>query len=117
MIVSWVPKIKLKLTTREEDRIIVTRFTFHRVTFDYNDILCVKIQTSSYCFHKMQRIYNIYMLIIVSVEEFKRFCRTVWEECPHQFVTIDLTSKKLEGKYRKNLDCFYLPGVNSHVYI
>ena len=51
----------------------------------------------------------------MSLEEFKRFCRTVWEDGLHQFVTIDLTSKKLEGKCRKNLDCFYVPGVNSNV--
>ena len=49
----------------------------------------------------------------MTLEEFKRFCRTVWENGPHQFVTIDLTSGKLAGKYRKNLDCFYLPGVFS----
>ena len=28
---------------------------------------------------------------------------------PHHFVTIDLTSNKWNGKYRKNLDCFYIP--------
>lgn len=49
----------------------------------------------------------------MSLDEFKQFCRTVWESAPHQFITIDLSSGKLEGKYRKNLDCFYLPGVNS----
>ena len=48
----------------------------------------------------------------MALEEFKRFCRTVWE-IKHQFVTIDLTSGKLGGKYRKNLDCFYLPGIDS----
>ena len=51
----------------------------------------------------------------MSLDEFKRFCRTVWESGPHQFVTIDLTSGKLGGKYRKNLDCFYLPGIDSEV--
>lgn len=63
----------------------------------------------------LQHIYADHCEGDMSLEEFKRFCRTVWEECPHQFVTIDLTSKRLEGKYRKNLDCFYLPGVNSNV--
>ena len=45
----------------------------------------------------------------MSLEEFKRFCRAVWEGRHHNFVTIDLTSGKLNGKYRRNLDCFYLP--------
>ena len=63
----------------------------------------------------LQHIYADHCEGDMSLEEFKRFCRTVWEDEPHQFVTIDLTSKKLEGKYRKNLDCFYLPGVISNV--
>ena len=49
----------------------------------------------------------------MTLDEFKRFCRTVWQSGSHQFVTIDLTSGKLHGKYRKNLDCFYLPGIDS----
>ena len=49
----------------------------------------------------------------MTLDEFKRFCRTVWQSGSHQFVTIDLTSGKLSGKYRKNLDCFYLPGIDS----
>ena len=65
----------------------------------------------------LQHIYADHCEGDMSLEEFKRFCRTVWEECPHQFVTIDLTSKKLAGKYRKNLDCFYLPSVDSQVYV
>ena len=59
----------------------------------------------------LQHIYADHCEGDMSLEEFKGFCRTVWEECPHQFVTIDLTSKKLEGKYRQNLHCFYLPEV------
>ena len=49
----------------------------------------------------------------MDIKEFKSFCRRVWESGPHHFVTIDLTSGKLDGKYRKNLDCFYLPGISS----
>ena len=63
----------------------------------------------------LQHIYADHCEGDMNLDEFKRFCRTVWEDGPHQFVTIDLTSKKLEGKYRKNLDCFYLPGVISNV--
>ena len=47
----------------------------------------------------------------MSLDEFKKFCRGVWTSAPHQFVAIDLTSDKLNGKYRKNLDCFYFPGL------
>ena len=42
-------------------------------------------------------------------EEFKKFCRNVWSGGKHNFITIDLTSDKMNGKYRKNLDSFYLP--------
>ena len=47
----------------------------------------------------------------MSLAEFKTFCRKVWHGDKHNFITIDLTSGKLNGKYRKNLDCFYLPGI------
>ncbi len=47
----------------------------------------------------------------MSIDEFKTFCRDVWTAAKHNFVTLDLTSNKLNGKYRKNLDCFYLPGI------
>ena len=46
----------------------------------------------------------------MSLDEFKKFCRKVWET-RHNFITIDLTSGKMGGKYRKNLDCFYLPSM------
>ena len=48
----------------------------------------------------------------MSIDEFNKFCRNVWSAAKHNFVTIDLTSGKLNGKYRKNLDCFYLPRVH-----
>ena len=38
----------------------------------------------------------------MSIEEFKKFCRRVWSTAKHNFVTIDLTSDKLNGKYRQN---------------
>ena len=44
--------------------------------------------------------------------EFREFCRKVWETDRYNFVTIDL-SEKLKGKYRRNLDCFYLPGIKN----
>ena len=45
----------------------------------------------------------------MTLNEFKSFCRDSWNSGKHNFVTIDLTSDKLNGKYRKNLDCFYFP--------
>ena len=48
----------------------------------------------------------------ITVEEFRNFCKNVWEERRHNFITIDLTSKTRNGKYRKNLDTFYLPNIN-----
>ena len=45
----------------------------------------------------------------MSIDEFKQFCRKVWNSGKHNFVTLDLTSTHLSGKYRKNLDSFYFP--------
>ena len=47
----------------------------------------------------------------MSLQEFKDYCRKVWNEGNHNFVTIDQTSGNLNSKYRKNLDCFYLPRI------
>lgn len=44
----------------------------------------------------------------IDIKEFKDFCHTVWSKRYH-FVTIDLTSSKLNGKYRRNFDTFYFP--------
>ena len=41
----------------------------------------------------------------------EEFCRRVWNTGKRNFVTIDLTSEKCSGKYRQNLDCFYLSGI------
>ena len=35
----------------------------------------------------------------MSLQEFKDYCRKLWSETNHNFVTIDLTSSKLNGKY------------------
>jgi len=52
----------------------------------------------------------------MSLDEFKTFCHRIWnadadatKEQTHDFVTIDLSSTKLNGRYRKNLDDFYFP--------
>ena len=44
----------------------------------------------------------------LTIEEFREFCQRIWEE-EYDFATIDLTSTKYSGKYRRNLDDFYFP--------
>ena len=44
----------------------------------------------------------------ISFQEFKELCDTIWAT-KFNFITIDLTSTPLNGKYRKNLDTFYIP--------
>ena len=44
----------------------------------------------------------------MTLNEFKSFCRKVWST-DHHFAVIDLTSEKSKGKYRMNLDTFYVP--------
>ena len=46
----------------------------------------------------------------MSLQEFKDYCRKVWNGASHNFITIGLTSGRLNRKYRKHLDCFSLPG-------
>ena len=49
----------------------------------------------------------------MTIGEFKKFCRDVWNGAGnYNFVTIDLTSDKMNGKYRRNFDCFYLPSMH-----
>ena len=45
----------------------------------------------------------------ISLSEFKRFCHEVWSNEKHNFVTVDLTSASMDGKYRRNLKRFYFP--------
>ena len=46
----------------------------------------------------------------IPLEEFRSFCKQVWKT-KHNFVTIDLTSSISNGKYRKNLNTFYIPNI------
>ena len=41
-------------------------------------------------------------------DEFKELCDTIWN-VKYNFLTIDLTSSPVNGKYRKNLESFYIP--------
>jgi hypothetical protein len=53
-------------------------------------------------------IYNDHASTDMSLDEFKYFCKWVWE-IPHGFLVIDLSSNKFRGKYRCGLDLFYIP--------
>ena len=46
----------------------------------------------------------------MSLGEFKNFCKKCWES-KHNFVTIDLSSEKYNGKYRMNFNMFYIPEI------
>ena len=50
----------------------------------------------------------------ISLLEFKQFCHEVCSE-KHNFVTIDLTSTPMNGKYRQNFKRFYFPTGNIHI--
>ena len=45
----------------------------------------------------------------MTLDEFKKFCVSIWNSAGYNSVVIDLTSSKMNGKYRKNLDQFYFP--------
>ena len=45
----------------------------------------------------------------VPFEKFKNFCTSVWDENKHNFVTIDPTRPWYCGKYRKNLNDYWIP--------
>ena len=46
----------------------------------------------------------------ISLSVFKQFCHGVWGAgAGHNFVTIDLTSTRMNGKYRQNFIRFYFP--------
>ena len=45
----------------------------------------------------------------LTFSDFRDFCSDVWNGGKHNFVTIDLTRPPYCGKYRKNLDDFWIP--------
>ena len=45
------------------------------------------------------------------IQEFKKFCNNVWLK-DYNFITIDLTKNKFNGKYSQNLDAMFLPQSN-----
>ena len=44
----------------------------------------------------------------IPFNEFKELCNLIWSQ-KYNFLTIDLTSAPFNGKYRKNLETFYIP--------
>ena len=81
-------------------------FRLPRQTIRENANLIILFQQDA---KNLSHIYADHCSSDMSKEEFKEFCQKVWTaEGKHNFVTIDLTSQKLNGKYRKNLDCFYI---------
>ena len=56
----------------------------------------------------LSHIYADHCSTDISFDEFKKFCKKVWST-EHNFVTLDLTSSRTHGKFRRNLDCFYIP--------
>ena len=53
-------------------------------------------------------IFDDHVTSDMTKEEFRQLCKTAWEK-QHGFVIIDLSSKKHNGKYRSDLDEFYIP--------
>ena len=43
----------------------------------------------------------------INKNEFKYLCNQTWDQ-PYSFVTVDLSSNKYNGKYRRNLNDFYI---------
>jgi len=52
----------------------------------------------------------------ISFEDFKNFCADVWNESKHNFITIDLSRPWYCGKYRKNLNDYWIPQNNVSTY-
>ena len=56
----------------------------------------------------INHVYSDHVSDDMSKEEFRKLCKTVWSK-RHNFLVIDLTSDKRNGKYRSGFDNFYLP--------
>ena len=79
----------------------------------------VRENANSFIFFKqdntnLSHIYHDHCAVDgISFDDFKDFCTDVWKE-KHNFVTIDL-SRQI-GKYRKNLNDYWIPHVSSQHY-
>ena len=70
----------------------------------YRDI---KILTTLYTW-LTNHVYNDHVSSDMTKEEFRNVCKLAWEK-PYGFVVVNLTSNKDNGKYRIELDTFYIP--------
>jgi len=55
----------------------------------------------------IDHIFNDHVTQDITKEQFKKLCKTVWSK-PNNFVVIDLTSPKHNGKFRSGFDDFYV---------
>ena len=56
----------------------------------------------------IDHIYNDHASTDMPKDEFKKLCKTAWEQ-RHGFLVIDQSSNKNNGKYRCGFDDFYIP--------
>ena len=56
----------------------------------------------------VNHIFEDHLSNDMTKEEFRNLCKTAWKN-NHGFVLIDLASEKHSGKYRSELDMFYIP--------
>ena len=101
-------RIKLKRTTLEVDTTIAIRHTLPKTISD-----CLGIRENpNFIILFPQDVKNLthihadHCASDISLLEFRQFCHRVWSE-KHNFITIDLTSTPINGKYRQNFNRFY----------
>jgi len=79
-------------------------FKLPRQTIRENaNFICLFKQDSK----NLDHIYNDHVSVDMHKDEFRKLCKTVWEQ-PHGFLVIDLSSEKYNGKYRCGFDQFYI---------
>ena len=65
--------------------------------------------TNNYC--NVECIHRQLCSTDLKIYEFKKFCHDTWLK-DYNFITIDLTKNKNNGKYRKNLNTIFIPKTN-----
>ena len=55
----------------------------------------------------LTHIHNDHCASDISLLEFKQFCHGLWSNEKQTFITIDLTSTPMDGKYSQNFNRFY----------
>ena len=87
------------------DRLAQNYFKLPRQTIRENaNFICLFPQDLK----NLKHIFDDHVGSDMTKEEFRQLCKTAWEK-QHGFVIIDLSSKKHDGKYRSELDEFYIP--------